>query len=282
MTTSLTNPRRTAEHPRLTRRSWRGAGYATHVWVLTGQAVRVTLSDPRTVVIDVLQPLVMVVLFSQVFGTAMTSSVATQSDSYINYLVPAILVTTGIGSAQLSGAIFIRDMKNGMLTRFRAMPIRLSSVLVARSLADLSRTTAQLAVLLLVSAALFGYAPAGGVSGVVVALLLALTLSWSLTWIFLAIATWVRKAEAMNSIGSLTMLPLMFGSSAFVPPTVMPDWLRVIAQLNPLTYAVDAARNVSLALPAGSSVLSALAASALLFLFGFISAAKGFRRPLHV
>lgn len=279
MTTTATPSTTPSTTPAAPRR-WRGASVPTQVLVLTDRSLRALVTDPRVVIFSVLQPLVMLVLFSQVFGRALTGSVAAQGGSYINYLLPAILVTTGIGSATQSGVGLITDMKNGVLNRFRTLPIRLGSVLVARSLADLVRTAGQLVVLLLAATALFDYDPAGGLLGSVGALLLALLVSWALAWVFLAIATWVRKEEAMQSIGFLAMFPLMFASSAFVPLQALPEWLQVVAEVNPLTYAIDASRHLALALPVGTGVLSAAGTSAVLLLAGAAAAARGFRRPL--
>lgn len=278
MTTTLTAP--SASPADAEPRRWRGSPVPTQILVLTGRSLRALVTDPRVIVFSLLQPLVMLVLFSQVFGKALLGSVAGQGGSYINYLLPAILVTTGIGSATQSGVGLITDMKNGVLNRFRSLPIRLGSVLFARSMADLVRTAVQLVVLLLAAALLFDFSPAGGILGSLGALLLALLVSWSLAWVFLAIASWVRKEEAMQSIGFLAMFPLMFASSAFVPLQALPEWLQIVAKINPLTYAIDASRHLALALPVGTGVLSAAGTSALLLLIGMVAASRGFRRPL--
>jgi ABC-2 type transport system permease protein len=259
---------------------WRGSSFPTQVLVLTGRSLRALLGDPRVVIFSLLQPLVMLVLFSQVFGKALMGSVAGQGGTYINYLLPAILVTTGIGAATQSGVGLITDMKNGVLNRFRALPIRLASVLVARSIADLVRTAVQLVVLLLAAVLLFGFSPAGGLLGTLGALGLALLVSWSLGWAFLALASWVRKEEVMQSIGFLAMFPLMFASSAFVPMAALPEWLQLVAKINPLTYAIDASRHLALAMPVGTGVLSATATSGLVLFVGAAAAVRGFRRPL--
>lgn len=276
---TTTAPAPPAAKPAAPRR-WRGASYPTQIRVLTGRSLRAVVKDPRVVIFSLLQPLIMLVLFSQVFGKAMMGDVASQGGSYINYLMPAILVTTGIGAAMQSGVGLVSDMKNGVIARFRALPIGMSSVLIARSLSDLVRTAVQLIVLLTVASLVFGFAPAGGLAGTLGAFCLALFVSWSLSWIFLALGAWLRKEEVMQSIGFLAMFPLMFASSAFVPIQALPDWLGIVAKINPLTYAVDASRNLSLALPTGTGVISALATSALLCAIGIAIAVRGFRRPL--
>jgi ABC-2 type transport system permease protein len=222
----------------------------------------------------------MLLLFSQVFGSMASSATFPAGVSYIDYLMPAILVTTGVGAALQSGIGLVSDMKNGVLARLRSLPINPGSVLIARSLSDLIRTAIQLVILLAAAVLLFDFSPAAGLLGVVPAFLLALAVSWALSWVFLAVGAWVRNAESMQSVGFLAMFPLMFASSAFVPIDGLPGWLRVIATINPLTYAVDASRNLALGLPVGSGVVAALAASAGLLLVGAVAAVRGFRRPL--
>lgn len=260
--------------------AWRGTSVLNQITILTGRSLRTLVSDPKQVVLSLLQPLIMLLLFSQIFrGMAGTANFPA-GVTYINYLMPAILVTTGVGSALQSGIGLVSDMKNGVLGRFRSLPINNVSVLVARSLSDLARTAVELLILLVAAVVLFDFSPAGGTVGVLSAFVLALAVSWALSWIFLAIGAWVRNAEAMSSIGFLAMFPLMFASSSFVPVDSLPTWLQVVATVNPLTYAVDASRNLALAMPVGNGMLGALAASAGLLVVGVVAAVRGFRRPL--
>jgi ABC-2 type transport system permease protein len=255
-------------------RRWQGTSFANQIGILAGRSLRALVSDPKLMIFSVLQPLIMLLLFSQVF------SGFPPGVTYIDYLMPAILVTTGVTAALQSGIGLVTDMKNGVLGRLRSLPINPTSVLVARSIADLFRTALQLVILLVAAVVLFGFSPAGGVLGVLPAFLLALAVSWSLSWVFLAIGAWLRNAEAMQSVGFLAMFPLMFASSAFVPVDGLPGWLRVFATINPLTYAVDASRHLALAMPVGSGVVGALLASAGLLAVGLVTAVRGFRRPL--
>ncbi|MEU5690393.1 ABC transporter permease [Actinosynnema sp. NPDC020468] len=258
---------------------WRGTDFATQVAVLTGRSLRSLVGDPRMIFLSLLQPLVMLTLFSQIFASMANTPGFPSGVRYIDYLMPAILVNTAMQSALQAGIGLITDMKNGVLARFRSLPIRLGSVLVARSLSDLVRTTAQLVLMLLFAVTIFGFAPAGGVLGTLAALALALVVGWGLGWIFLAIAAWLRNAEMMQTVGFLAMFPLMFASSAYVPVAGLPAWLRAVAEVNPLTYAVNAARSLALAQPV-TGVVGALVASAALAAVGGALAIRGFRRPL--
>jgi ABC-2 type transport system permease protein len=259
---------------------WRGTGLVNQISILTGRSLRALVNDPKLLILSLLQPLIMLLLFSQVFGSMAGGANFPAGVSYINYLMPAILVTSGVGAALQSGIGLVTDMKNGVLGRLRSLPVSNVSVLVARSLSDLVRTAVQLVILLIAATVLFDFSPAGGVLGVVPAFLLALSVSWALSWIFLAVGAWVRNAESMQTVGFLAMFPLMFASSAFVPVDGLPVWLRVVATINPLTYAVDASRNLALDMPVGNGVVCALAASVGLLVVGVLAAVRGFKRPL--
>lgn len=257
---------------------WAGSGPVTQVAVLTGRSLR-ALRDPRLLVMSLLQPLIMLTLFSQVFRGIAQSPGFPPGIDYIDYLLPAILVTTASQAAMWSGAGLATDLKNGALARFRTLPISMTAVLVARSNFDLVRSAVQLTVLAVAAALLYGYGPAGGVAGTAAALVIGLAVGAGLSWVFLALASWVRNVELMQMLGFVVIFPLMFASSAFVPLEGLPGWLRVIAAANPLTYAIDAARGWALAEPALGATAGAFAAAAVLTLVAGAAAARGVRKP---
>ncbi|MER6168073.1 ABC transporter permease [Streptomyces violaceorubidus] len=273
----LEHPAETAGPP--TGVGWRGAGAMTQLGILTARQIQSMYGDRRLALFSLVQPIIMLLLLSEVFGTMADPSDFPHGVRYIDYVVPALLVTTGIGSAQGAGVGLVRDMDNGMVARFRVLPTRLPLVLAARSLADLVRVTTELAVLLVVACVMLDFRPAGGVLGTAAALLLTLVVIWALIWGFIAFAAWLRSVELMSSIAVLVMFPLMFASSAFVPLNVLPEWLRMVARLNPITYAVDGSRKLALGWDPGWSVPGALATSAVLLVVAVCVAVRTFRRP---
>jgi ABC-2 type transport system permease protein len=258
---------------------WRGTDFGTQVLVLTQRSLRTLVSDPRMIVFSVLQPLIMLTLFSQIFASIANTPGFPQGVAYIDFLMPAILVNTAMQSALQAGVGLVTDMKNGVLARFSSLPIRSGSVLVARSLSDLVRTAAQLMLMLVFAVVVFGYSPAGGVAGTGAALALALAVGWGLGWIFLAIAAWLRNAELMQTVGFLAMFPLMFASSAYVPISGLPGWLQAVANRKGFSFAGVAARSRALAQPV-TGVVGALVTSAVLAAAGWVAAVRGFKRPL--
>ncbi|GAA2803847.1 ABC transporter permease [Crossiella cryophila] len=258
---------------------WQGSGLFTQIWVLTGRSLRPVLRDPKTLVFSLMQPLLMLVLFSQVFRVIAEGPMFPKGVAYIDYLLPAIMVTTATMVGVQAGVGLTSDMKNGVLARFRSMPVSPVAVLIARSVADLTRGLIELVVMLIAAALLFGFAPAGGLLGVIGALLLALAVGWSLGWLFLAAAAWLRESTTAQMVGMMALFPLQFASSAFVPIQSLPGWLQVVAEVNPISYAINAARDLALNNPVGSGVTSALVVSAGIAVVGAVLAERGFRRP---
>lgn len=271
----------TAAHttsPVSAREEWGGSSFLQQVWVLTGRSMQ-ALKDRRLLVMSLLQPLIMLTLFSQVFkGMAFAPGFPPGVD-YIDYLMPAILVTTGSQAAMWAGAGLANDLKNGALARFRSLPISMFSLLTARSLFDAVRNTIQLSTLLLGAVLLFGFGPAGGVTGTLAALVLALIVGWGLSWLFMALGTWVRNLEVMQMIGMVAVFPLMFASNAFAPLESLPGWLQAIAKVNPLSYAINGSRALALGDLDLAPIFWSLVISGLIAGAGAFAAGRGIRKP---
>jgi ABC-2 type transport system permease protein len=196
---------------------------------------------------------------------------------YVNFLVPATLVNIAMTTAMSSGAGLLAEIYGGFTGRLRCLPISLFSVLFARTLADSARLAVQLVVTALASVLFLGFRPAGGVLGLGLALVVTLVVGWCLSWVFVAITTWLRKAETLQAASFVVMFPLMFSSSAYMPLDTMPAWVRVVSAVNPLTYAIDATRALALARPIGWSVPAALVIAAVAAVAGSTLAARTFR-----
>jgi ABC-2 type transport system permease protein len=256
--------------------AWPESGFWTQVRVLTARSLRTAFGDRRLVFFGLLQPIVLLLLFSQVFsGVGALPGVAAYQ-GYVNFLVPATLVNIAMTTAMSSGAGLLAEIYGGFTGRLRCLPISLFSVLVARTLADSARLGVQLVVTALASVAFLGFRP-GGVLGLALALLLTLVVGWCLSWVFGAITTWLRKAETLQAASFVVMFPLMFSSSAYMPLDTMPAWVRAVSAVNPLTYAIDATRALALGRPIGWSVATALVIAAVAAAAGSMSAARTFR-----
>ncbi|GEB48958.1 MULTISPECIES: ABC transporter permease [Streptomyces] len=277
MTTALRPPRTSSPVPPL----GQGSSPLGQVWILTGRSLRALATDPGVILFGLLQPMVTLFMLTQVFSKMGTPPHFPHGITYLDYILPAVLVDNAVQSAVQSGVGLVDDLKNGFVARLRSLPVSPASLLVARSLTTVVRSTIQAAVILLLAITLLGHEPRGGGLPLLVSLALTLFVSWALGWLFIAAAAWLRRAEPIQNLAIIAVLPMMFISSAYIPLADLPDWLATLARLNPLTYAIDATRALALELPGSGSALPALALGAVLAAVGWVLAVRGYRRPLQ-
>jgi ABC-2 type transport system permease protein len=250
----------------------------TYLSALVWRNLRKVSRSPQLVFFSLIQPVVFLLLFSQVFRSIQQTPGFPQGVSYVDYLVPAILITSlGTNSVQ-SGVGIAGDLLTGLMDRFRFMPIRSSAVLLARSLSDIVRSGVQTLVLLLVAVLFLGFRFHTGVAGVIGVFVIALLFGWALSWVYIAVGTATRNIEATQMAGFLITFPLMFASSAFVPSPTLPGWLQGFLVVNPFSQTIDASRALALGWPAWTQVLEALAAIVGLATIGIALALTAFRR----
>ena len=209
---------------------------------------------PEVLVFALIQPVMFVLLFRYVFGGA----IATPGESYVNYLMPGIFAQTVAFGAVASGIGLAEDLRRGIIDRFRSLPMARSAVLVGRTVSDLVRNFAVVAVMYVVGL-LVGFRPEGSIAAQVLAFLLLLLTSFAFSWIGVVIALSMKTVEAVQSAGFIWLFPLTFASSAFVPTDTMPTWLQVFADNQPFTIVVYAVRALFLDQPLGNYVWLTLA-----------------------
>ncbi|HEX5115544.1 MAG TPA: ABC transporter permease [Pseudonocardiaceae bacterium] len=238
---------------------------------------RHTLRYPGTLVLSLGVPTVLLLLFTGVFGGALTAGFGAQgSGPYINYVVPGILLMA-VGYGSSSTALSVNaDMTEGIIGRFRTMAIAHSSVLTGHVVGALLRTMVSAALLVGV-AFLLGYRSAAGpLEWLATAGLLALV-AFAMTWLAVAIGLLARTPEGITPF-VLVVQVLPFMSSAFVPTALMSSAVRWFAQHEPFTPIIDTLRGLLLGTPVGDRGLIAVAWCAGLALAGFLWARSLFGR----
>ncbi|QCI62958.1 ABC transporter permease [Phreatobacter stygius] len=221
--------------------------------VLLGRSLRHITRSLDTIITTAIMPIAMLLLFVYVFGGAIN----TGSESYVNYLLPGILlITVASGIAYTAFRLFL-DMKSGIFERFQSMPIARSSVLWAHVLTSLVANLISLVVVLLV-ALLIGFRSGAGVlawlavAGILILFILALT------WIAVIAGLSAKSADGAGAF-SYPLIFLPFISSAFVPTDTMPGPLRTFAEHQPVTAIVNAIRHLFAQQPVGTDIWIALA-----------------------
>lgn len=188
------------------------------------------------------QPLLFLLLFVYVFGGTMGAGLPGGGgrDAYLAYVSPAILIMT-VASVALSTAIYVaKDATEGIIDRFRTMPIARSSVLTGHVLGALAQTALAVAVVLAV-AVLLGYRPGAGVAGWLGAVGVLTLLAIALTWLCVALGLAAGSVETASNTPMFLMI-LPFISSAFVPTDSMPSGLAWVAEHQPFTPIIETLR----------------------------------------
>ncbi|CAM2804311.1 ABC transporter permease [Streptomyces albus] len=199
---------------------------------------------PEVVIFGLIQPIMFVVLFSYVFGGSIQiPGSGTSAQDYREFLMAGIFAQTVTFATAGAGAGIAEDMHRGLIDRFRSLPMARGAVLTGRTLADLVQTALTLVVLAIV-AALVGWRAHDGVLNALAGFGLLLLLGYAFTWIGALIGLSVRTPEAATSGGLVWLFPLTFISVAFVPSQNMPAFLQHLAEWNPFSATVVAAREL--------------------------------------
>jgi ABC-2 type transport system permease protein/oleandomycin transport system permease protein len=222
--------------PLPTRRRLTPAETLSDTSVIAQRQLRKVLRRPMYVVYLFVQPVILVLLFRYVFGGAISTGV-----SYVDYLMPGIIVMTAVFGALTTGLGITEDLAAGVIDRFRSLPIAHSALLIGRTAADLATNVVSMVVMLVIGVAV-GFRPSEPVWSVALALGLILAFAYVFSWISAFVGISVRNPETAQSVGFIWVFPLVFASSAFVPTDTMPAAVRAFAAVNPVTLVVDAAR----------------------------------------
>ena len=216
------------------------------------------------------QPIMFVLLFAYVFGGA----ISTSGHSYINFLIPGILVQTMAFGGFVTAMGIAEDLRKGLVDRFRSLPMSRSAVLAGRTLSDIVINGISITVMLVVGV-IIGFGFESPFLHIVAGILLLLLFGYAFSWVFAFIGLTSSSPEAAQSLGFIVIFPLTFVSSAFVPPETMPAALQWFAEWNPFSITVNAIRALFIGDPAGNTVWGAIAWSlGIAAVFGVLAVAR--------
>jgi ABC-2 type transport system permease protein len=242
--------------------------------LLTGRSLRHITRSLDTIITTTIMPIAFLLLFVFVFGGA----IDTGSASYVNYLLPGILIITVASGVSYTAYRLFLDLQSGIFERFHSMPIARSSVLWAHVLTSLAAIALSVAVVV-VAAVLFGFrSGAGMLAWLAVAGILAL-FTLALTWLAVIPGLTAKSVDGASAF-SYPLILLPFVSSAFVPTATMPGPVRAFAENQPVTSIVDAIRDLLAGQPVGSDIWVALAWCVGLLAVAYGVAMLAYRRRL--
>jgi len=203
--------------------------------------------NAEALIMAIALPILLMLMFTYVFGGAIDPS-----GHYVNYVVPGIiLLCAGFGSSSIAVDV-ATDMTNGIIDRFRTMPIRSMNVITGHVVASLVRNLLATSIVLII-ALLVGFRPSASVFSwfAVVGVIILFILTF--TWLFAAIGLVASTPAAASSYG-FVLLFLPYLSSAFVPISTMPKWLQGIAEHQPITPVIETIRSLLMGKAADSQV----------------------------
>ncbi|MFV2178263.1 ABC transporter permease [Actinomadura sp. LOL_016] len=208
-------------------------------WTIVLRGLTHYVRQPSNIAWQLGFPIVSVLLFGYVFGSAM--SVPGGGD-YREFLMPGMFgMTMAMGFMNTAYAVVYENTR-GVTDRFRSMPMAPSAVVTGRGVGDLIGASLDLLVLLL-TALVIGWRTDGGLLATFGAFGLFLLLRFGLIWIGILLGLLIPNEEAAGSLFAVAF-PFAMISSAFVAPSLMPDWLGTIALWNPVSSTVTAAREL--------------------------------------
>jgi ABC transporter DrrB family efflux protein len=235
--------------------------------VIAKRSVRRIRRQPDLLVGFTVQPIMFVLLFVYVFGGA----IETPGLDYVDFLMPGIIVQSMVFGGFVTALGLADDLKKGLMDRFRSLPMWGPAVLTGRLMADVGTNVVQLVIMFTVGI-LVGFRFQTGFWEILAGIALLLLFGYAFSWVFAFIGLTASSPEAANAYGFTILFPITFVSSAFVPVDSMPGWLQPIAEHNPFTTMVDAARALFVDTPAGNDIwLSILWAIAITVVFASLS-----------
>lgn len=249
----------------------------TRVTGLTAEAVFLrrslthSLRDGESGLMALALPVIIMLLFTYVFGGAIDPS-----GGYVDYVVPGIiLLCAGFGAS--STAVYVAgDMKAGIIDRFRTMPVRASAVLTGHVAASLLRNLVATGLVVCV-ALLVGFRPTADVWGWMGALGMIALWILAITYLFAALGLASKSPEGANAYGFIILF-LPYLSSAFVPVETMPEWLRWVAENQPVTPIIETIRGLLMGTPMDGQALWGVGWCLTILVFAFAWGAWLFRR----
>jgi ABC-2 type transport system permease protein len=202
---------------------------------------------PTVFIFELVQPIMCVLLFRFIYANNIAN--LPPGLDYVQFLMPGIFVQNAIFGATTTAIGLAEDMKNGIIDRFRSLPMARSAVLIGRTTFDLAKNMILVAIVLVIGY-LVGFRFQNGFVNAVWMIVLVMAVGFTFSWISACIGLALKQVEAVQAASFTWIFPVVFVSSAFVPVVGMAPFLQVIARNNPVTHWCNLARYLAVGPPA--------------------------------
>lgn len=213
---------------------------------LVVRALKKLVRNPILIFFSLFQPIIFLVLFTQLFSKfAQVPGLFPHGVTYLEYATAGILMQNAFSSALQSGTAIVEDLNSGFLQKMLVTQVNRPAILVGRLASDALRVTIQSVIIIALAYAL-GFSFATGIVGLLVTLFIIAFFGFAWSGISLTLGLRTRSAETVFGIGAFLTFPLLFMSTALVPGTAMPSWMQNVSNVNPISLAVNAVRDLAL------------------------------------
>jgi ABC-2 type transport system permease protein len=224
--------------------AWSDAGWSGFLRQTSAVAeadIRKLIHDPVELLTRMVQPVLWLAIFGEVFSR--TRAIPTGGLRYLDFMTPGVLAQSVLFGAIFYGISLIWERDLGIVHKFLVSPTPRTALVLGRAVSSMARSLCQM-VMVYILALLLGVQLRLGIKalvGVAVAVMLGSAIFSTFSLIAACI---VKSRERFMGIGQVLTMPLFFASNAIYPLSMMPGWLRTISVVNPLTYQVDALRDL--------------------------------------
>jgi ABC transporter DrrB family efflux protein len=194
---------------------------------------------PEKLIDATLQPVMFVLLFAYVFGGV----IHIPGGSYHAYMLGGVAVQSAVFGIMGPGVAIATDLREGVVDRFRSLPIARSAYLLGHMLAELATSLLAIAVIA-VSGLIVGWRIHAGAGDAIGGFALLALISFTMIWIGTFLGVSARSPDAVQGVVFVVAFPLTFIASAFVPVAGLPGVLRTVAEYNPVSAFAAAVRTL--------------------------------------
>jgi ABC-2 type transport system permease protein len=194
---------------------------------------------PDLLVFSTLSPIMFVLLFAYVFGSA----IEIPGVSYREFLMAGIFAQTMLFGATITGSGLADDLQKGIVDRFRSLPMARSAVLVGRTTSDLVNNVLVI-VIMSITGLIVGWRIHSSAAEALAGFALLLLFAYAFSWVMAVIGLMVRSPEVFNNASFIAIFPLTFLANTFVPANDLPAPLKAFAEWNPISAVTQAAREL--------------------------------------
>jgi ABC-2 type transport system permease protein len=212
--------------------------FVRETWLMFAANLTATVRNPIWIIVGMFQPACYLILFTPLLRP-IAAAPGFPAGGALRVFTPGLVVMMGMFGSAFVGFGLIADLRAGVIERLRVTPVNRLALLLGRGLRDVAMLLLQTGVLLLVTWLLGLQASPAGVA---ITLGLVVLIGLLMSSISYGLALVVRDEDALASTLNLCILPLMLLSGIMLPLALAPRWLRAMAKVNPLAYAVDASR----------------------------------------